>query len=78
LTLAGMATSYEDVYGGGTRLFNDQRSSSDRATEKEMPLAVLVDTVLLKSYLLTGGDLAMAFLQQRNECDMHEAEVRLV
>lgn len=40
----------------------------------KMPLPVLVDTVLLKSYLLTDGQLVMPFLQSDNQCDIEECQ----
>jgi len=36
----------------------------------EMPLPVLIDTVLLKAYLITDDELVIPFLSQPNECDI--------
>ena len=40
-----------------------------------MPLKQLVDTVLLKSYLITDEKLVMDFLQGDNFCDVETCEV---
>ena len=43
----------------------------------EMKLAVLIDTVLLKAYLLTDDSLVMPFLQQGNQCDIDKSQIVL-
>ena len=51
----------------------------DEAQEQgAMPLPTLVDTVLLKAYLLTDASLVMPFLGQRNECHIEECQVSWV
>lgn len=40
----------------------------------EMPLPVLIDTVLLKAFLITDDESVIPFLSQPNECDIEESE----
>jgi Vam6/Vps39-like protein vacuolar protein sorting-associated protein 39 len=56
----------------GGSSFHELNSDQD-----EMPLSSLVDTVLLKAYLLTDAQLVMPFLQQGNECDVEESQATL-
>lgn len=46
-----------------------------RDTGGDIQLLELVDTVLLKAYLLTDTSLVLPFLQQKNFCHVEEAQV---
>jgi hypothetical protein len=73
------------AYVRGRIMLQDEGNSSNSLINKDlddsngadaMPLTVLVDTVLLKAYLLTDGNLVMPFLQRAegNNCDIDDSQ----
>ncbi len=86
---AGAPRLLDDPSGLGKNLPGETDSGFDelpspgglRFTETlrdgDMPLSVLVSTVLLKAYLLADDVLVLPFLQQRNDCDIEESQTIL-
>eukprot|EP00808_Paulinella_micropora_P030623 g72584.t1 len=54
-----------------------QKPSTQFTDEAPISLASLVDTALLKAYLLTDPNVLVPWLQQPNDCDVDETELSL-